>query len=194
MSASDYRHGKAEAHTWTGDPLYTTGEYHYSTSSQQSSACVVEPGTPEDVGKTVRSFRSEASLSLAPFADIYRPSDPQLRVIGATRTPFAVSNHKFSAISRQCYISDPHSPAFQVKSGGHTTNPGFSSTEGIQIYTGRFSQVTYDAASGTAVIGSGLIWDTVYERLQDNNVTVLGGRVTGVSSNRRDSLSLNSYS
>ena len=72
----------------------------------------------------------------------------------------------------------------QVKSGGHAINPGFSSTEGIQIYTGKFSQVTYDAASGTAVIGSGLIWDTVYERLQQYNVVVLGGRVTGVSERR----------
>ena len=69
----------------------------------------------------------------------------------------------------------------QVKSGGHTFNPGFSSTKGIQIYTGRFSQVTYDPASGTAVIGSGLIWDTVYERLQDHDAIVLGGRVTGVN-------------
>jgi FAD/FMN-containing dehydrogenase len=66
-------------------------------------------------------------------------------------------------------------------SGGHTTNPGFSSTEGIQIYTGRFSQVTYDAASGTATIGTGLIWDNVYQQLQEHNVTVLGGRVPGVS-------------
>jgi FAD/FMN-containing dehydrogenase len=70
---------------------------------------------------------------------------------------------------------------FQVKSGGHTSNPGFSSTEGIQIYTGRFSQVTYDAASGTATIGTGPIWDDVYQQLQEHNVTVLGGRITGVS-------------
>jgi hypothetical protein len=69
---------------------------------------------------------------------------------------------------------------FQVKSGGHTANPGFSSTEGIQIYTGKFSQVTNDAASGTAVIGTGLIWDNVYQQLQEHNVTVLGGRSTGV--------------
>lgn len=39
----------------------------------------------------------------------------------------------------------------------------------------------YDATSGTAVIGSGLVWDTVYERLQEYNVSVVGGRVTGVS-------------
>ena len=60
-------------------------------------------------------------------------------------------------------------------------NPGFSSTTGIHINTAKFSQVTYDAASGTAVIGTGLIWDTVYERLQDYGVNVLGGRVPGVS-------------
>lgn len=66
-------------------------------------------------------------------------------------------------------------------SGGHTTNPGFSSTTDIHIYTGKFSQVTYNATSGTAVIGSGLVWEAVYERLQPYNVTVLGGRVSGVS-------------
>ena len=69
----------------------------------------------------------------------------------------------------------------QVKSGGHASNPGFSSTKGIQIYTGKFSQVTYDPASNTAVIRSGLIWDTVYERLRGCGVIVLGGRATGVS-------------
>ena len=70
---------------------------------------------------------------------------------------------------------------FQVKSGGHASNPGFSSTKGIHIYTGKFSQVTYDAISGTVVIGTGLSWDAVYQRLQDHRVMVLGGRANGVS-------------
>jgi len=72
-------------------------------------------------------------------------------------------------------------------SGGHATNPGFSSTKGIHIYTGRLSQVTYDTVSGTVVIGTGLTWGTVYQRLQDHSVSVLGGRVNGVSG-CRDSL------
>jgi len=76
---------------------------------------------------------------------------------------------------------------FQVKSGGHTSNPGFSSTKRIHIYTGRFSQVTYDAKSGTVVIGTGLTWDTVYQRLRDHRVSVVGGRANGVSG-FRDSL------
>jgi len=66
-------------------------------------------------------------------------------------------------------------------------NLGFSSTKGILIHTGKFSQVTYDPASGTVVVGSGLIWDTVYQRLQEHSVIVVGGRVTGVSG-RHDSL------
>jgi hypothetical protein len=66
-------------------------------------------------------------------------------------------------------------------SGGRASNPGFSSTKGIQIYTGKFSQVTYDAASGTVVIGTGQSWDNVYQQLQEHNVTVVGGRVNGVS-------------
>ena len=76
-------------------------------------------------------------------------------------------------------MSDTTTP--QVMSGGHTINPGFSSTKGVHIYLGRFSQVTYDAASRTAVVGSGLIWDTVHEKLQDHDVMVVGPRATGVS-------------
>jgi len=69
-------------------------------------------------------------------------------------------------------------------SGGHSSNLGFSSTKGIHIYTGRFSQVTYDAESGTAVIGTGLTWGAVYQQLQNHNVSVLGGRVGSVSGYR----------
>jgi len=52
---------------FTGDPSYTEGVRHYFASSQDSPACVVEPGTPEDVGKVVRSFYS------VPSAILHRP-------------------------------------------------------------------------------------------------------------------------
>lgn len=44
----------------------------------------------------------------------------------------------------------------------------------------RFSEVIYNATAQTADIGAGLIWDTVYEELEAQGVTVLGGRVTGL--------------
>ena len=42
------------ANAWTGDPLYIKGKSHFVASSEQDPACVVEPGTPEDVGEIVR--------------------------------------------------------------------------------------------------------------------------------------------
>jgi FAD/FMN-containing dehydrogenase len=79
-----------------------------------------------------------------------------MEIIGLTRTPFA------------------------VKGGGHNTNPGFSSTTGIQISMVRFNNVTYNAKASTATIGAGLLWEEVYGALADYGVTVAGGRVAGV--------------
>ncbi|KAF5346348.1 hypothetical protein D9758_011479 [Tetrapyrgos nigripes] len=114
-----------------GQVHYAQGIKHYMVTNTQLSACVVEPGTAEDVGKI-------------------------LTIIGSTRTPFA------------------------VKGGGHGSNPGSSSTEGVQITMTRFSEVTYDADAQTATIGTGLVWDDVYETLVPQGVNVVGGRVTGV--------------
>jgi len=58
VSTSDHRSGEAAAHILSGEPQYIEGEQHFMASSQQDSACVVEPGTPEDVGKIVRPFPS----------------------------------------------------------------------------------------------------------------------------------------
>ncbi|KAJ7494855.1 FAD dependent oxidoreductase [Mycena galericulata] len=104
---------------------------HWASSSTQTAACSVEPGTAADVSIIIQ-------------------------LLGSTRTPFA------------------------VKGGGHSANPGFSSTTGVQIAMTRFSGVTYDAASSTATIGTGLIWDDVYTALAPLGVNVVGGRVSGV--------------
>ncbi|KAF8970541.1 hypothetical protein BDZ97DRAFT_1694265 [Flammula alnicola] len=50
---------------YPGDPLYEKGIFHYAISSTQQSKCVVEAGSPADVGK-------------------------MLGILGRTRTPFAV--------------------------------------------------------------------------------------------------------
>jgi FAD/FMN-containing dehydrogenase len=44
----------------------------------------------------------------------------------------------------------------------------------------RFNQVVYNAASKTVQIGTGLVWDDVYEALEQYNVNIVGGRVSGV--------------
>ncbi|KAF8559956.1 FAD-binding domain-containing protein [Imleria badia] len=70
--------------------------------------------------------------------------------------------------------------SFAVKGGGHSLNPGFSSTSGVQIAMFRFADVTYDAAAQTATIGAGMIWDDVYAALEPYDVNVAGGRVSGI--------------
>ncbi|KAF4610651.1 hypothetical protein D9613_006780 [Agrocybe pediades] len=70
--------------------------------------------------------------------------------------------------------------SFAVKGGGHASNVGFSSTTGVQIAMSRISDVKYDAHSQTAEIGAGLKWDDVYAALEAHNVSVVGGRVSGV--------------
>ncbi|KAJ6583298.1 hypothetical protein B0H10DRAFT_886542 [Mycena sp. CBHHK59/15] len=117
-------------------PTDLTGTYandisHWASSSTQSAACTVEPGTAADVSIIIQ-------------------------ILGSTETPFA------------------------VKGGGHTANPGFSSTTGVHISMSRFSGVTYNKARGTVTVGSGLIWDDVYEALAPHGVNVVGGRVSGV--------------
>jgi hypothetical protein len=67
-----------------------------------------------------------------------------------------------------------------VKGGGHTTNPGFSSTTGVQIAMSRFNNTKVNSADGTVEIGAGLTWDQVYVALNSTGVNVVGGRVPGV--------------
>lgn len=69
---------------------------------------------------------------------------------------------------------------FGIKGGGHSSNPGFSSTTGIQISMARFGKVTYHSNDQTVDLGSGLIWQNVYEVLDPQNVTAVGARVASV--------------
>jgi len=97
-----------------------------------------------------------------------------MKVIAATRTPFA------------------------VKSGGHASNPGFSSTTGVHISLARLNQVTLSGDKNTVEIGTGLVstlcvshvwpdidcesmqrWTEVYDALDGSGVNVVGGRVIG---------------
>ncbi len=80
----------------------------------------------------------------------------QLRILGSTRTPFA------------------------VKGGGHAFNPGFSSTSGVQISMTRFNNVELNNATGTVDVGSGVTWDQAYAALDSTGINIIGGRIPTV--------------
>ncbi|KAG2356935.1 hypothetical protein BDR07DRAFT_1299082 [Suillus spraguei] len=79
-----------------------------------------------------------------------------LRILGQTQTPFG------------------------IKSGGHAANAGFSSTPGVQIAMYSFSDVVYNSTTQTATVGTGLLWDDVYVKLEQYGVTVVGAKVTAI--------------
>jgi FAD/FMN-containing dehydrogenase len=69
---------------------------------------------------------------------------------------------------------------YKVQSGGHTTNPGWSSTKGVHISLNSLRSINYNSASQTVEVGTGLRWEEVYAALEPSGVTVVGGRVRGV--------------
>ncbi|KAJ7020917.1 FAD-binding domain-containing protein [Mycena alexandri] len=122
-----------------------------------SASAVYYPGsrnyTADNAHWVASSIQSSAcTVEPATAADV----STIIKLLGKTKTPFA------------------------VKGGGHATNPGWSSTSGVQIAMTRFNTVNYDKKSGTIAIGSGMIWDDVYAELEPHGVIAAGGRVPGV--------------
>ncbi|KAK4220715.1 bifunctional solanapyrone synthase [Podospora fimiseda] len=109
---------------------YKSSTQHWFLSSDDTPACVIKVNSPQDVSEV-------------------------LKVIAATRTPFA------------------------VYSGGHASNPGFSSTPGIHIDLANLNQIILSPDKSTVEIGFGLTWNEVYQDLIPQGVNVVGGRVIG---------------
>ncbi|KAH9925023.1 FAD-binding domain-containing protein [Epithele typhae] len=123
-------------------------------SAVEFSLLDFNPTYNKDVGHWMTSSSQQAACSVEPGTaeDVGKI----LQILGDTNTPFA------------------------VKGGGHASNPGWSSTTGVQIAMYRFGEVNYDSTTNTVTVGAGLIWDDVYAGLEEHEVMVVGGRVTGV--------------
>ena len=67
-----------------------------------------------------------------------------------------------------------------MKSGGHASNPGFSSTPGVQIALSRFNDTKVNVDNGTVEVGPALTWDEVYRTLAPIGMSVVGGRIPGI--------------
>ncbi|TFY66031.1 hypothetical protein EVG20_g5068 [Dentipellis fragilis] len=144
------------AQTSSGNDTVLTA-CHSIASAVSSASGVYFPGSSNyaaDIAHWANSSTENAVCSAEPgtAADV----GAILRIVGQSRSPFG------------------------VKGGGHSPNPGFSSSTGIEISMTRFSEVTYHESSQTVDVGPGLIWDEVYSALAPQNVSVVGGRIEGV--------------
>lgn len=64
---------------------------------------------------------------------------------------------------------------FAVKGGGHSTNPGFSSTTGIQISMANFNELEYNSKTQNLRIGAGCLFDEVYKHIAQYKRNIVGG-------------------
>jgi FAD/FMN-containing dehydrogenase len=78
-----------------------------------------------------------------------------------------------------CILGSTRTP-FGVKGGGHSTNPGFSSTSGVEISMTRFNTVEFDNATGTFDAGSGVTLDQAYAILNSTGFNIIAGRIPSV--------------
>lgn len=70
---------------------------------------------------------------------------------------------------------------FAVKSGGHAAFAGASNIKGgLAIDLRALNQVTLSADRKQTSVGAGNLWNHVYAKLSPMNLTVIGGRVSGI--------------
>jgi FAD/FMN-containing dehydrogenase len=68
---------------------------------------------------------------------------------------------------------------FQVKSGGHAAFAGSSNIQGgITVALEKMKNITLSKDNKIASIEPGNLWYDVYTKLETQNLTVIGGRVS----------------
>jgi len=152
-STSHGRQEPSESHT----PDDLLGTCNKIAAAISDASPVFFPPTPQylsDISHAASSSSENSTCSVEPGSaeDVSKI----LCILGSSRTPFA------------------------VKGGGHSTNPTFSSTRGVQIAMTRFRDTIVNVNDGTVEVGSGLTWDHVYVALDPTGVNVVGGRLPGI--------------
>ncbi|KAG2034061.1 FAD-binding domain-containing protein [Suillus americanus] len=146
------------------DAAYTTGTVQVrSTTCAQIAAAVSSSSKVYYSGSSqyIKDNYHWAASSNQASQCSFEPATTEdvgiaLQILGQTQTPFG------------------------IKSGGHATNAGFSSTPGVEIALYSFSEVVYNSTTQTATLGMGLIWDDVYVALEPYGRTVVGPKITGI--------------
>ncbi|KAF9516860.1 hypothetical protein BS47DRAFT_1291874 [Hydnum rufescens UP504] len=70
-----------------------------------------------------------------------------------------------------------HNVEFAVKGGGHTSNPGFSSTRGIHIALSRFRRITYNEGNKELTVGAGCLFHQISDYMRGRNRNIVGGGI-----------------
>ncbi|KAF8997820.1 hypothetical protein BDQ17DRAFT_1362650 [Cyathus striatus] len=93
---------------------------------------------------------------------------------------FAVQPGTVSDLSQIMAVIARDRTPFAIKGGGHSSNPGFSSTTGIQISLTRLNNIEYIPSTQHLKVGAGCLFDEVYRALPPDRNIVGGSTTQGV--------------
>ncbi|PMB70683.1 putative FAD-linked oxidoreductase [Beauveria bassiana] len=120
--------------------------------------------------------------------EVYYPSDKTGHFFGNSQHALNSSNERSLCVvevastedvSKTITIIGSSRTPFAIQSGGHTSNPGFSSTKGIHISLARLTQIHLSQDKSSVEVGLGNTWVDVYVALNGTGVNAVGGRVAG---------------
>ncbi|KAH7322477.1 hypothetical protein B0I35DRAFT_449921 [Stachybotrys elegans] len=100
-------------------------------------------------------------------------------------TPYCIIQPQFTKdVALAIKIVSLFQTRFAVRSGGHSPNPGWSGVgdSGVLIDLGRLNSISVSRREGKPIvsIGPGARWGEVYESLDGQQATVIGGRIPNV--------------
>ena len=108
---------------------------------------------------------------------------PCQRSSTCTESPsFVVLPRSSSEVSLVLKVINALRLTFAVRSGGHSPNPGWSSTQqpGLVIDLRSLNQISVTDDKVIVTLGPGALWGDVYETLDKHEITVTGGRIPSV--------------
>jgi FAD/FMN-containing dehydrogenase len=92
-----------------------------------------------------------------------------------------LENSKYSRSGTRFEIVTRLQAPFAVHSGGHSPNPSFGSIDpGILIDLSSLNDIVLSPDHRVMSVGPGAKWEMIYEELEKHELTVAGGRATGV--------------
>ncbi|PQE07599.1 hypothetical protein CJF30_00007344 [Rutstroemia sp. NJR-2017a BBW] len=140
----------------------------------------------QDIGKTLSGSNVCQQIASNVTGDVYYSLSPNFAsdtnhyMTSSSQTPMCVVEvANAQDVSNILQIVAATRTPFAVKSGGHASNPGFSSTTGVFISLVKMNQVVLSEDKSTVEIGTGNRWTDVYSDLDGSGVNVVGGRVVG---------------
>ncbi|KAJ7107905.1 hypothetical protein C8R44DRAFT_885296 [Mycena epipterygia] len=121
----------------------------------------------DDSNGRTQLFRSGNHGHLSSLRHYYQSSSQDAR--------FSVEPGSADDLSQIMKVIKEHDVSFAVKGGGHATNPGFSSTTGIQISMSRFTKISHNNSLSQLTVGAGCVFDEIYKFIRPNGYNIVGG-------------------